>query len=87
MKICYHCCLLELLFVCLLAEQTNDQKCVKSWSVKPGFNFSQPAIQHPRTETFYVIQRSKTIYSWSLTTELEKGLSIEVDAIPVEISL
>jgi len=55
----------------------NDQKCLKSWSVKPGFKFSQPAIQHPKTEKFYVLQKNK-IHCWSIDSDLEKGLSKEI---------
>ena len=46
--------------------------------MKPGFNFSKPAIQHPKTQTFYAVQGNKAIYSWNLDSSPDKGLSKDV---------
>lgn len=50
-----------------------DQKCLRSWSVKPAFKFSHPSFQHHKSNEFYAVREKKTIYAWSEKQEMEKG--------------
>ncbi|KAK8807059.1 hypothetical protein WA158_003818 [Blastocystis sp. Blastoise] len=47
------------------------QECVNQWSLGSDFGniITQPAIQNPSTQMFYVGQNNKTIYSWKFDND------------------